>query len=266
MNTLRARVIPCLLLRDSGLVKTKAFREGKYVGDPLNAVKIFNEKEVDELILLDIDATSKQRCPDFARLQTIAVESRMPLCYGGGITTAAQAVAVISLGFEKVSISAAALARPALIGEMAAAIGGQSVVVTLDVRRNALFSGYTICTHNGTRKHKVDLIDFCRRAVDLGAGEIVINSIDRDGAMNGYDLELARQVRAAVSCPLSFAGGAGSLHHMQSLIEAVGVVGIVAGSYFVFQGPYRAVLISYDRPPGVRVGDSRPAAGWPGSA
>jgi len=252
MNMLRSRIVPCLLLHDGGLVKTKAFKEGKYVGDALNAVKIFNEKEVDELILLDIDATSEQRQPDFARLKTIAVESRMPLCYGGGITSAAQAVEVISLGFEKVSISAAALARPALIGEMASAIGSQSVVVTLDVRRNALFPGYSVYTHNGRKKQKTDLIAFCRQAVDLGAGEIVINSIDRDGAMNGYDLDLARQVRAAVTCPISFVGGAGSRDHMQALIDAVGVVGAVAGSLFVFQGPYRAVLINYDRPPGVR--------------
>lgn len=246
---LRARIIPCLLLHEGGLVKSVRFKDYKYVGDPLNAVKIFNEKEVDELMLLDIDATSQGREPDFARLKGIAVESRMPLCYGGGVTSAEQAARIISLGFEKVSVSAAAVERPALIREMAVAIGSQSVVLTLDVRKNTLFPGYSIHTHNGRNKHKPKLLDFCRQAVDLGAGEIVINSIDRDGTLSGYDLELAREVRNAVTTPVSILGGAGSVDHMQALIDAVGVVGAAAGSLFVFKGQFRAVLINYARPP-----------------
>ena len=245
---LRARIIPCLLLHDGGLVKTEQFKNPKYVGDPLNAVKIFNEKEVDELMFLDIDATRLGREPDFQRLRSIAVESRMPLCYGGGVTTAAQAARIISLGFEKISVSAAALSRPALIAEMADAVGSQSVVVTLDVKRNALFGGYSIHTHNGETKQKAGLLEFCGQAATLGAGEIVINSIDLDGTMGGYDLELAKQVRNAVDTPVTFVGGAGSPDHMQALIDAVGVVGAAAGSMFVFKGPYRAVLISYSRP------------------
>lgn len=245
---LRSRIVPVLLMSDGGLVKTQRFKDAKYVGDPLNAVKIFNEKQVDELTFLDIDASAHGREPDFARLRGIAVESRMPLCYGGGVTSAAQATKLIGLGFEKVSVSSAALARPQLISEMADAVGRQSVVVTLDVRKNAIFGGYNLHTHNGKSKQKASLQDFCRQAVELGAGEIVINNIDRDGMMGGYDLDLAKQVRGLVECPLTFVGGAGTPDHMQALIDTVGVVGAAAGSMFVFKGQYRAVLISYQKP------------------
>jgi imidazole glycerol-phosphate synthase subunit HisF len=245
---LRSRIIPCLLMHDGGLVKTRRFKDPKYVGDPLNAVKIFNEKEVDELMFLDIDASAQGRGPNLALLRNLAVESRMPLCYGGGIDSAAQAAQIIALGFEKVSISASALVRPALIREMADAVGGQSVVVTLDVRKNKLLGGYTVYTLNGKETQKVNLLEFCQQAAEMGAGEIVINSIDRDGEMAGYDLDLARKVRATVSTPLSVLGGGGSVDHMQELIDAVGVVGAAAGSLFVFKGPYRAVLINYTRP------------------
>jgi cyclase len=199
-------------------------------------------------MVIDIDATVMGREPDFEMLRSLAVESRMPLCYGGGISSAEQAARIISSGFEKVSISAAALSRPVLIRELAEAIGAQSVVVTLDVRKNKILPGYTIYTHNGREKTKVDLLEFCVKASEFCAGEIVVNSIDHDGEMSGYDLELARKVRAAVSCPISFLGGAGNVTHMQELIDAVGVVGAAAGSMFVFKGPYRAVLISYARP------------------
>ncbi len=242
---LRSRIIPCLLRHDGGLVKTRQFKDPKYVGDPLNAVKIFNEKEVDELMFLDIDATVKEREPDFAMLRNLAVESRMPLCYGGCVTSADQAVKIVALGIEKVSISASAVRRPQLIREMAEAVGVQSVVVTLDVRKNKLFSGYTIYTHNGREKCKVDFFEFCQQALEFGAGEIVINSIDRDGEMAGYDLDLARKVRETVSCPISILGGAGTIDHMRELVDAVGVVGAAAGSMFVFKGIYRAVLINY---------------------
>lgn len=246
---LRSRIIPCLLLHNGGLVKTRQFKDPKYVGDPLNAVKIFNEKEVDELMFVDIDATAEGREPRMPLLRSLAVESRMPLCYGGGVTSADQAARIVATGFEKVSVSAAALARPALIKEMSEAIGAQSVVVTIDVKANRLFSGQTIYSHNGKTKHKQPLLEFCQQAVSLGAGEIVINSIDRDGQMEGYDLDLARQVRAAIDTPMTMLGGAGSTEHMQALIDAVGTVGAAAGSYFVFKGPYRAVLINYARPP-----------------
>jgi cyclase len=245
---LRSRITPCLLLHKGGLVKTRNFRDPKYVGDPLNAVKIFNEKEVDELIFVDIDATSKSYEPNMQLLRSLAVESRMPLCYGGGVTHADQASRIISAGFEKVSVSAAALERPALIKEMSETIGSQSVVVTIDVKVNRLFAGYTIYTHNGLQKRKQPLLEFCHQAVSMGAGEIIINSIDCDGLMEGYDLDLARQVRGAIDTPMTMLGGAGTSEHMQSLIDAVGTVGAAAGSMFVFKGPYRAVLINYARP------------------
>jgi imidazole glycerol-phosphate synthase subunit HisF len=254
---LRSRIIPTLLLHQNGLVKTRQFKEPKYVGDPLNAVKIFNEKEVDELMFVDIDATVESREPNMPLLRSLAIESRMPLCYSGGVTRADQALRIVSTGFEKVSVSSAALANPVLIKEMSERIGAQSVVVTLDVKANRLLSGYTIYTHNGKQKQRQPFLEFCQQAVELGAGEIVINSIDRDGEMAGYDLELARQVRSVIDSPMTMQGGAGSTEHMQSLIDAVGVVGAAAGSMFVFRGPYRAVLINYSRP-GRLCGQAKP--------
>ncbi len=229
-------------------MKTRQFGAGKYVGDPLNAVKIFNEKQVDELTFLDIDASVKGRPPDLGFLRSLAIESRMPLCYGGGVDSAFMAAEIVSLGYEKVSVSSAALARPRLISEMADAVGCQSVVVTVDVRRNRLKSGYSIYSHNGKQRQSVPFLEFVRQVEALGAGEIVVNSIDRDGEMTGYDLALARVLRDAVSCPISVAGGARSVDDLQELIDTVGVVGAVAGSLFVFRGPYRAVLINYARP------------------
>jgi cyclase len=245
---LRSRIIPCLLLHKGGLVKTRQFKDPKYVGDPLNAVKIFNEKQVDELMFVDIDATAEGYEPRMPLLRSLAVESRMPLCYGGGVTSPEQASRIVATGFEKVSVSAAALARPALIKEMSEAIGGQSVVVTIDVKANRLSAGHTVYTHNGRQKRREPLLEVCHRAVSLGAGEIVINSIDRDGEMSGYDLDLARLVRGAIDTPMTMLGGAGSIEDMEALIDAVGTVGAAAGSLFVFRGPFRAVLISYARP------------------
>jgi cyclase len=245
---LRARITPYLLLRGRGLVKTQQFGNAKYVGDPINAVKIFNEKEVDELCLLDIEASVNNRAPDLELLRDIASESRMPLCYGGGIRDAETAAKIIALGYEKISISAAAVERPPLIAELAARIGSQSTVVTLDVRREGLMGNHVLYTHNGTRKHPVNPLVFAAEAQALGAGEIVINSIERDGMMQGYDLKFARRMREAVTLPLSFIGGAGSLTDMAALIDTVGAVGAGAGSMFVFHGRYRAVLINYARP------------------
>ena len=244
---LRSRIIPSLLMRDKGLVKTRQFKDEKYLGDPLNAVKIFNEKEVDELALFDISATAEGSGPDIELLGKIATQSRMPLCYGGGITNAAEAAEIIRIGFEKVSVSAAAIARPDLINEMATRVGRQSVVVTIDVKKS-LLGGYTVYTHNGTRKHNLKLTEFVSEVTKRGAGEIVINSIDRDGMMLGYDISLARAIRASTSVPLTMLGGAGTTEHMAELIDTVGIVGAAAGSIFVFKGSYRAVLISYAKP------------------
>lgn len=240
----RARIIPCLLVRNGGLVKTRRFADDKYVGDPINAVRIFNEKEVDELIVLDIDATVQSREPDYRMIENLAAECRMPLCYGGGIGDADQARRIMNLGVEKISLSAAAIARPALIGEIAAQVGNQSVVVVLDVRKR-LIGGYRAYTANGKVDARVSPVEFARQAEALGAGEIVINAIDHDGMMNGYDLAIAGQIRAATRVPLTLLGGAGSLTNMHEAVQRLGTIGVAAGSLFVFKGPYRAVLINY---------------------
>ena len=247
---LRPRIIPCLLVHQGGLVKTQGFKEPKYVGDPINAVKIFNEKESDELMVLDIDATVLGREPDFGLIAKLAAECRMPLCYGGGVKTADQAARIVDMGVEKVAVSAAAISNPALLSDMAAAVGQQSVVAVLDVRKKTgLFAkGYEVYTHNGKTLHKADPVSLAKQLQDAGAGEIVINSIDRDGFMQGYDLDLASQVRDVLTVPVTIMGGAGSLEHVGQLVSKLGVVGAAAGSLFVFKGKYRAVLINYPTP------------------
>jgi imidazole glycerol-phosphate synthase subunit HisF len=242
---LRPRIVPCLLVHEGGLVKTVKFKSPTYVGDPINAVRIFNEKETDELIVFDIDATVRGVEPDYVMIANLANECRMPLCYGGGVKRADQAKQIIGLGVEKVAVSAAALANFELVSEMADAVGKQSVVAVLDVKKHRIGRGYDIMTHNGTRTVNGDPLEFAARLAAMGAGEIVLNSIDRDGAMSGYDLNLARQLRQCVDVPISICGGAGSLDDIAALFEAVGVVGAVAGSLFVFKGQYRAVLINY---------------------
>jgi imidazole glycerol-phosphate synthase subunit HisF len=242
---LRPRITPCLLVHKGGLVKTVCFKSPKYVGDPINAVKIFNEKEADELIVLDIDASANRVEPDYRMIRNLAAECRMPLCYGGGIKTANQASRIIAAGVEKISISSAAVDNPALVAEIAEQIGRQSVVVTIDVKKKMFGRGYEVCTLNGKKNIGRDPISFAEEIENAGAGEIVLNSIDHDGQMKGYDLQLAKQLRKAVSIPITLLGGAGSLNDMCELFDACGVVGASAGSLFVFKGPYRAVLITY---------------------
>jgi imidazole glycerol-phosphate synthase subunit HisF len=237
---LRPRLIPCLLVHKGGLVKTQRFTAPKYVGDPLNAVRIYNEKEVDELVVLDIDASVAGREPDYVLIRNLAAECRMPLCYGGGVKTVAQAERIIGLGVEKVAISSAAVDDPDLIRGMAEVVGRQSVVVIIDVK-----SGHEVHTHNGTRASGLDAVELAQRSVELGAGEIVVNSIDNDGIMKGYDIELTDRMRKAISVPLTVLGGAGSLKDIGTLINRFGTIGAAAGSLFVFKGVYRAVLISY---------------------
>lgn len=241
---LRPRIIPCLLVHDGGLVKTVRFGGAKYVGDPINAVKIFNEKEADELVVLDIDATVQRREPNFRLIGQFAAECRMPLCYGGGVTSVEQAKRIVALGVEKVALSAAAIAEPALITAIAQEIGSQSVVVVLDARKK-LIGGWEACTHNGRQATGHTVVDLAREAEARGAGEIVVNSIDQDGMMKGYDLALARKVRETVRVPMTVLGGAGSHDDIARLIDACGVIGASAGSLFVFKGVYRAVLINY---------------------
>lgn len=240
----RARIIPCLLVRGGGLVKTRKFEDEKYVGDPINAVRIFNEKEADELMVIDIDATVEGREPDYAMIENLAAECRMPLCYGGGVSSAEQAKRIMGLGVEKVALSSAAIAHPPLIGEIAAQVGNQSVVVVLDVKKKML-GGYRAFLRNGRVDAKTSPVDFAREAEALGAGEIVLNSIDNDGQMSGYDLVIATQIREATRLPLTLLGGAGSLADLEAAVRRLGTIGLAAGSFFVFKGQYRAVLISY---------------------
>jgi len=241
---LRPRIIPCLLVRDKGLVKTVRFAESKYVGDPINAVRIFNEKGVDELIVLDIDATVRAEAPDYRMIENFAAESRMPLCYGGGIKTAEQAKRIIGLGVEKVAISSAAIENAALVAEVADAVGNQSVVVVLDVKPRWR-GDYEVWTRNGRIKTGRSLTDVAAEMERNGAGEIVVNSIPNDGMMKGYDFLLVQQARDAVNVPLTALGGAGRLQDIAELVRRFGVIGAAAGSLFVFKGVYRAVLINY---------------------
>lgn len=242
---LRPRITPCLLVHKGGLVKTIGFKTPKYVGDPINAVKIFNEKEADELVVLDIDATVNNAEPDYRMIANLAAECRMPLCYGGGIKTPEQAKRIIGLGVEKVAISSAAVENPALITRISDEIGRQSVVVVLDVKRRMLGKDYDVFVNNALTNIKRSVFDLAAQAEGLGAGELVINSIDLDGAMTGYDLALAMKIRQTVNMPITILGGAGSLEHIEALIRSCGVIGASAGSLFVFKGVYKAVLINY---------------------
>jgi cyclase len=241
---LSPRIIPCLLIRNNGLVKTVRFGHSRYIGDPINAVKIFNEKEADEIIIIDIDSTSNGTPPNFNLIKKIAAECRMPLCYGGGIKTVEQAKQIIALGTEKVAISSAALNNPNLISQIAAEIGSQSLVIVLDVK-SSIFGKYEVFINNGKIGTGKSPVEFAKQAEILGAGEILINSIDLDGMMSGYDLKIASKLREAVRLPISVLGGAGSLADMQRLIACCGVVGAAAGSLFVFKGSFKAVLINY---------------------
>ena len=242
---LRHRVIPCLLVKNGGLVKTRRFEDPKYVGDPINAIRIFNDKEVDELMVLDILASREGREPDYDMIELYAGECFMPLCYGGGIRDVAQAQRLFALGVEKVSIQTGAMRRPELVDELAREVGSQSVVLSVDVKRD--WRGRAKLYFAATRE-RADRpwLEYAREMVERGAGEIVINSVDRDGVMNGYDLELVREAASALSVPVIAMGGAGTLEHIKEAARA-GASALAAGSLFVFQGPHRAVLISYPR-------------------
>jgi len=245
---LRSRIIPCLLIHENGLVKSVNFSNYKYVGDPINAVKIFNEKEVDELIVLDIDASVKEVKPNFDIIRKIASECRMPLCYGGGIKTVEEAVEIINLGVEKVALSSSVLNDFTLLKEIGDAIGKQSVVVVIDVKKSSsIFSRmtYEVYTLNGKNKFKYSLKECIKFINEIGIGELVINSIDNDGLMTGYDHALVKFVRDNTDYPVTFLGGAGELDHIGKLFEDYGTIGAAAGSLFIFKGKYKAVLINY---------------------
>ncbi|MFN5995388.1 MAG: AglZ/HisF2 family acetamidino modification protein [Betaproteobacteria bacterium] len=241
---LQTRVIPCLLLQGEGLVKTTRFKAPTYVGDPINAIRIFNDKEVDELIFLDITASREGRGPAFQAIRDFASECFMPVGYGGGIRSLEDARQVLSMGIEKIILNTMALRRPELVSEIAREFGSQAVVVSIDAKKK-LLGGYEVIGAGGTAKTGLAPAVHAQRMVDLGAGEIFLNAIDRDGTLQGYDLALVRIVAGAVSVPVIACGGAGSLAHFAEAVTEGHASAVAAGSMFVFHGKHRAVLISY---------------------
>jgi imidazole glycerol-phosphate synthase subunit HisF len=241
---LKTRVIPCLLVREGGLVKTTRFKDAKYVGDPINAVKIFNDKEVDELALLDISATRSGRGPCFRVIEEVASECFMPLAYGGGIRTLEEVRRIMKLGVEKVIFNSTAWRDHDIVRQSAREFGAQAVVASIDVRRK-LLGRYEVCVDNGMRPTGEEVVAYARRMEDCGAGEILLTAIDRDGTKQGYDLELIGKVTRAVGVPVIAAGGAGSLSDFKAAVYQGGAAAVAAGAMFVFHGPHRAVLITY---------------------
>jgi len=239
----RTRVIPVLLLHKGGLVKSIKFKNYTYVGDPLNAVKIFNEKEIDEIVVLDIDASAEKRGPDLLKVQEIAGEAFIPLAYGGGITTIEEIKKLFYLGVEKVILNYSAVHNPLLVTRAAGLVGSQSVVVSIDVKKN-IFGKYKVHTKNGQEKTNHDPVQFARQMELAGAGEILLNSIDRDGTYSGYDLTLIKDISNAIGIPLVACGGAAALEDFPKAVQH-GASAVAAGSMFVFQRPHNAVLISY---------------------
>lgn len=245
------RVIPTLLLRGSGLVKTTRFKDPKYVGDPINAIRIFNDKEVDELILLDISRSAEHAGPAFEAIRDTASECFMPLAYGGGISSLEHIERILSIGVEKVVLNTAAIKQPELIEAAARAFGSQAIVVSIDVRKK-LFGGYEVAANRGTERTGLDPLTFARRVEELGAGEVMVTSIERDGTMEGYDHQLIGRVSSALSIPVIASGGARDLDDMVTAAKQSGASAVAAGAFFVFQGKHRAILISYPAPQDLR--------------
>jgi imidazole glycerol-phosphate synthase subunit HisF len=248
---LMPRVIPCLLLRNSGLVKTIVFKAPKYLGDPINTVKIFNDKEVDELIFLDITAAAEKREPPFKLLEQVATEAFMPLGYGGNVRTLEDVRTILGVGVEKVIINTQAIENPGFLTQAAEFAGSSSVVASIDVKRS-LWGSYRVWSHVSRKSIDKDPVQFAKEMADRGAGEIMLNSVDRDGTMKGYDLDLVKQVTSAVNIPVVACGGASSVEDLGKVINEAGASAAAAGSMFVFHGPHRAVLISYPSPQALR--------------
>ena len=227
--TCRARLIPTLLLKENSVVKTVNFKDSKYIGDPLNTVRIFNEKQVDEIMIIDINATVDSNEPNYKIISKLASECTMPMCYGGGITNIEQVIKIIELGVEKVSLSSYAIKNPSIIRNIADKIGSQSIAITLDVKKS-------------TSK---ELTNFLKIIEDSGAGEIIINSINNDGMQRGYDRELIRQVCENISIPKTILGGGESIEEASQLNKEFKLSGFASGSQYIFKGKYRAVLINY---------------------
>jgi len=241
------RVIPVLLLSNKGLVKTRQFKNPTYIGDPINAIRIFNEKEVDELVFLDIDASKQNKKPDFKLIEKIASECFMPLGFGGGITEMSDIHTLFKIGVEKVILNTSAITHPELIREAADLAGNQSVVVSMDVKKNWL-GKHKIYSHAGIKTNEQNPIDFAMKAQALGAGEIILNVVDRDGMMQGFDIELIKQFSSKLEIPVVVCGGAGNNQHFKEAVHVGGASAVAAGSLFVFHGPLKGVLINYPNP------------------
>jgi imidazole glycerol-phosphate synthase subunit HisF len=242
---LQHRVIPCLLLRNGGLVKTEKFANPKYIGDPINAIRIFNEKEVDELIVLDIEASKVSREPNYQIIEQIAGECFMPLCYGGGISTVEQAQRLFSIGVEKVSIQTSALSNLDLVNKITSRYGNQSVIVSIDIKKNLLGKHQLYSSASG-KVLSQSWVDFQKMAISAGAGEILVNAVDRDGTMSGMDLPLIKMASSDCTVPLIAMGGVGNIKDIQEAVQA-GANAVSAGAFFVFYGSHRAVLITYPK-------------------
>ena len=242
---LRPRLIVSLLLSNNALVKTINFKDPKYIGDPLNAVRIFNEKNVDELFIADIDVTREKKSPNFNLISKISQECRMPICYGGGIKNIEDIERIINSGVEKVSISSAFFENPLLVTRANKKFGSQSIVICLDVKKSKFSRKYFASINNGKKLITKDLFSIIEQLEELGAGELIINSVEKDGMRSGYDLNLCKKISKITNLPITFLGGASSLDDFKELWETCGIVGAAAGSLFVFKGKFRAVLINY---------------------
>jgi cyclase len=241
---LKTRVMPCLLFYDKGLYKTVKFRDPSYIGDPINAIKIYNEKEVDELIFLDITASAENREPNYKVISDIASECFMPLCYGGGISTLDQVKRIMEIGVEKVSLNRSAIQDPGLVTAAAKAFGSQAVIVSIDVKKN-FWRKYEVVGKRGSSSTGENPVAFAKRMVEIGAGEILLTSVDREGTWEGYDTDLLRQVTEAVNVPVIANGGAGSLPHLQQAVEAGHASALALGSMVVYQKKGMGVLINF---------------------
>ena len=243
---LKTRVIPVLLLHKRGLVKTVKFKNPIYIGDPTNAIKIFNEKEVDELVFLDIDASKEGKEPDYQIIEDFASECFMPVCYGGGITNIEQMRKLFALGIEKISLNHAVIKKKKLIQEAVSLFGSQSIVVSVDIKKS-LFGKYQVYSHGSKKVIKVPFLDYIKEFETLGVGEILLNSVDLDGTQKGYDINLLKQIVKAVNIPVIACGGAGELSDFKKVKDEANVSAVAAGSFFVFQGKHNAVLITYPK-------------------
>lgn len=241
---LRTRIIPVLLLSGDGLYKTIHFKNPKYIGDPINAVRIFNEKEVDELVLFDISASEKSISPNFDLIEEIATECFMPICYGGGINNIEDAHRLFRLGVEKISVNSAVIANGEFLRELTKTFGSSSIVVTIDVKKDIL-GKYYVYTKRGTKNTGIKIENMISRLQDFGAGELIVNNIDRDGVMEGYDIKLLKTVSQIARIPVVACGGAGSIKDLKEAVEIGGISAVAAGSLFVYWGSKKGVLINY---------------------